>query len=535
MSTASNRDPAQSETNAGITAMTRDLTSAFLTGSLLEFVPLPPRDLRAASQVDRSRTDRAGLSAALFDLNSRLGAPDAVLAACRRLADQGVVAVAAGQQTGLLTGPLYTVIKALTAAAVADRLEALGQPAVPVFWSASQDADTTEMSHALVLDAGEQLRTLRVDLPESRPSGSTPLDGEWVETTAAWIERESGLPYALDAGLLIRDAAASSKTYADWFSAILLRILANHAIPVLDPMQPALAALARPVLAGELENPARSAEAITEAGRRLAGMGLHAQLHRRQDASNLFLEEHGRRQALRLRDGALATPSRTYTTAELQSILAAEPWRITPAAGLRPVVQDLILPTAVNVVGLNELAYLAQLKGVYDLHLIEPALPWLRPSLILIEPPVGRVLATRGLDLDTFLGDPAGAELRALVDASNLALALQTARAQVQGAMDMLQGRFATILDEPLGRSVERSRRGVLSHLERLERLAARAQARKDAIITDQFRRLQTHLLPGGIPQERSLSIFSSWLRHGPRVVTAMAATPPEGIHAVHL
>lgn len=515
--------------------MTRDLTSAFLTGSLLEFVPLPPRDLQAASQVDRGRTDRAGLSAALLDLNARLGAPDSVLAACRRLGKEGVVAVVAGQQTGLLTGPLYTVIKALTAAAVADRLEALGQPAVPVFWSASQDADTTEMSRARILDAGEQLRTLKVDLPEGRPSGSTPLDGAWVEAAAAWIERESGLPYALDAGLLIRDAAASSKTYADWFSAILLRILANHAIPVLDPMQPALAALASPVIAGELQNPARSVEAITEAGRRLTRMGLHAQLHRRQDASNLFLEEDGRRQALRLRDGALATPSRTYTAAELKSILAAEPWRITPAAGLRPVVQDLILPTAVSVVGPNELAYIAQLKGVYDLHLLQPALPWLRPSLILIEPPIRRILATRGLDLEAFLGDPAGAEMHALVGASDLALALQTARAQVQGAMDMLQGRFATLLDEPQARSVERSRRGVLGHLERLERLAARSQARKDAIITDQFRRLHAHLLPGGIPQERSLTIFSPWLRHGPRVVTAMAAAPPEGVHAIHL
>ena len=515
--------------------MSSDLTSAFLAGSLGDFVPKAPGDLRAAALVDRSRTDRGAVSAALLELNARLGASHAVLAACRRIADPGVLVVAAGQQTGLLTGPMYTVVKALTAAALARRLEALGQPAVPVFWAASQDADAAEMNHARILDAGERLHTLRVDLPANRPAGSTPLEAGWVERAAAWIERESGLPYALDAGLLVRDAAGSSKTYAEWFAAILLRILAAQAIPVLDPMQPALAALAAPLLAAELDAPARSAGAITEAGRSLASAGLPAQLHRRADATNLFLEEDGERHALRVRDGRLATPAREYTAARLRSILAAEPWRITPAAGLRPVVQDLILPTAVAVVGPSELAYVAQLKGVYALHDLEPALPWLRPSVTVVEPPVQRMLSARGLDLASFLSDPAGAELRAQVDAAGLALALQTARAQVQGALDMLRGRFDALVDESLAGSVERSRRGVLGHLERLERLAARAQAGKDATVASQFRRLRAHLLPGGLPQERSLTVFSPWLRHGPRVVAALAGAGTEGTHTVLL
>src|SRR3977135_992287 len=59
-----------------------------------------------------------------------------------RLAAGEVLAITTGQQPGLFTGPLYTVYKALSAVALAQRLEReRGVPVVPVFWGAGDDHD----------------------------------------------------------------------------------------------------------------------------------------------------------------------------------------------------------------------------------------------------------------------------------------------------------------------------------------------------------------------------------------------------------
>ena len=78
-----------------------------------------------------------------------------VLAAClpgpgrERLAAGEVLCVTTGQQPGLFTGPLYTVYKALSAIALAKRLEReRGVPVVPVFWVAGDDHDFAEANHA---------------------------------------------------------------------------------------------------------------------------------------------------------------------------------------------------------------------------------------------------------------------------------------------------------------------------------------------------------------------------------------------------
>ena len=51
-----------------------------------------------------------------------------------RLFSENALCVTSGQQPGILTGPLYTVYKALSAAALARHLEGrLDRPVVPVF------------------------------------------------------------------------------------------------------------------------------------------------------------------------------------------------------------------------------------------------------------------------------------------------------------------------------------------------------------------------------------------------------------------
>ena len=80
-------------------------------------------------------------------------APEQARAAAAKLADPRTVAIVTGQQAGLFGGPLYTLMKGLTAARLAADIEAqFGVPCVTVFWNHAEDHDWEEVASAWVLD-----------------------------------------------------------------------------------------------------------------------------------------------------------------------------------------------------------------------------------------------------------------------------------------------------------------------------------------------------------------------------------------------
>src|SRR5690348_7869136 len=67
---------------------------------------------------------------------------DAAAERLQRVIDGDGVVVSTGQQAALFGGPLYTLVKALSALALADVLEReTGIAVAPVFWAATDDAD----------------------------------------------------------------------------------------------------------------------------------------------------------------------------------------------------------------------------------------------------------------------------------------------------------------------------------------------------------------------------------------------------------
>ena len=65
------------------------------------------------------------------------------------LRDPQTVAIVTGQQAGLFGGPLFTLLKALTAVRLAERVRSEhGVPAVAIFWIDAEDHDWDEVKRA---------------------------------------------------------------------------------------------------------------------------------------------------------------------------------------------------------------------------------------------------------------------------------------------------------------------------------------------------------------------------------------------------
>jgi bacillithiol biosynthesis cysteine-adding enzyme BshC len=511
----------------------RSFVDRYLAGELDTLFERPAGD--PAGGFDRpALDDPGGLADALAAQARRRGDRPEQLEAIERLRDPAARAVVTGQQAGLLLGPLFTLSKARTAIRLAQRADRADRPVVAVFWVASQDHDAAEIDHAFLLGPDERLHRTALPFPADVPSGRADWRDGW---TARLVDELAAIygdtPQVRDASDLLRRASAPGGSVAEVFARLVSEVLGEAGLIVLDPMQPEVAARFAPLLKRDLDDPTVGPAGIREAGETLRGMGLRPQLGRADDATNLFVQEGGGPRRLLRFDGSAfhldGRPERRLHASDLRAWLDADPLSITPAAGLRPVVQDALLPTAQVVVGPGELRYFAQLRGVYRHHGVP--MPSVRPRAhaTLLEPPVARILARHGLDAASFAAGPDVA-LRERVlavagEAERFDRAAHRLEAEIAELIEATAG-----LDPTLEGAVRRSRATLERTLRRLRVKAGDALARREGVTAEQFARLEAHLLPDGRPQERALSPFSFFAKFGVAPVMARLATlEPEG------
>jgi len=517
-----------------VSQQSKSFLNSYQNNELDRFFNIRPADYKSALAINRD-INRPALLNALEKNAKRLNAPKAVFESINKLVDKNAKAVLTGQQAGLLLGPNYTISKAVSAIKLAQKLSSEQNPVLPVFWVASQDHDTDEVNHAYLLDFNEELQRLAVELPAETPIGRIALDAEWPKEISRQITAMGYKePFLGESLALLNNAAKISKTYADWFAAMLYQVLGPHGLIIIDPMQTETAELFRPIFEAELSKPLESSKLINKAADKLEALGFKAQIGRAAEATNLFLEQNFKRQLLKFDGKKFYTADSEYTKEELLAILDKNPSAITPAAGLRPITQDFILPTVATVVGPGELAYFSQLKDVYKLHKVTMPLIQPRFTATVLEPPVVRIMKKFGLNLE---------------DIVNLESIKQDKLLELSGYQDVFSQSLADFeksfenmliqiqqIDPTLAKTVCKAEIHMQKTNEILRQKSSKALLEKNKVFREQFERLEKQLLPQNTPQERLLSPFSFFLKFGiDNLIKAFMALPFEGNHGVEL
>ncbi|WP_188960829.1 bacillithiol biosynthesis cysteine-adding enzyme BshC [Deinococcus aquiradiocola] len=502
---------------------TRSVARAYADGDLPEFFRLSPADLPGLAEraTFRPDVDRAALVAALRAYHAALGTLDRPLEVqLERLLVPNSAVVVTGQQAGVLGGPAYSVHKGASAALLARELDRDDAPVLGVYWVASQDHDADEVAGTTLLDYSEVLHRLHLDLPQGVPVGRIPWTPGYTRQVHDLLAQFDTPAERRDAVRALLDWAMQGHSYADVFARLLHRLLGPTAarpdgLIVLDPLFPDLARLMAPALRRELTDPLESSRRIEVAAAALEARGFTPQLRRAPGATNLFLEEDGgQRVLLRFAGRTFDADGRSVTRAELDALLDAHPDCLTPAAGLRPAIQDALLPTLAFVVGPGEIAYGAQLREVYALHGLQQPLLWPRLSVTWLESNVDRLLGRFGVTAAAFQADPE----RALGEALARERGAGAASAERLTELRDLFARLAAdlgALDPTLEGAAARTSTRTLLSVARLQDLSVRALARAENDRTRQLSRLKLHLLPAGTPQEREMNFLTYVLKHG--------------------
>jgi bacillithiol synthase len=437
-----------------------------------------------------------GVGRELAEYHRRLGASERSLEALERLAAGGAVCAVAGQQPAPLGGPLYTLHKIASAAGQAAVVaERTGTPCVPVFWMHGEDSDFEEVRSATF--AGPGLVLQQRALPDEAHAagglvGSVPvtaLGPLTEEALGAW----SGLPGTGAAAELLRGSLARARDLGEAFSALMLALFGGQGLVVVDPRLPAFRAAARPVLERYLERGEELAAAARAAGERVEARTGRRPLPDAALESFVFAVEDGVRRKL--------------TLSEARGVAGRGP--LSPSVALRPAVQDAVLPSVAMACGPGEIAYLAQLREVFEGLGVSPACPVPRLGLTWLPPAAVTLLEASGADPWELVVD-ADAVLRRLAESEIPAAPradLEGARAGAREGLERL-ARSAREVDASLPQLVESARAKVDYQFQRLlEGVAGKVRHRLERGHPE-WPRLRHYLLPGDRLQERRLASF---------------------------
>jgi bacillithiol biosynthesis cysteine-adding enzyme BshC len=447
-----------------------------------------------------------------------------------RLRRPGALALTTGQQPGLFTGPLYTIHKALSAAALARWLEARwSRPVVPVFWLAGDDHDFAEASTAAWLAADGSLASAA--LPPRPPDAPlTPMYrlplGEGVRPALEALEQ--GLPTSE-----FRDATVAwlarhyrpEATVAGSYAGAMADLLGPLGVLCFDSTHPA----AKRAIAPYLLTALRAAGALDDDLDRWAeGQGMTARtsgITVGDGAALVMLEASlGRDRLVQDGDAFVTRRSRErFDLAALERIAAEDPSRLSPNVLLRPVVESAILPTVAYLGGPGELRYLTMTPPIYQRLEVVPQRPLPRWSGVIVEPRVDRLLEKFGLELADLSGPPGAVEARVVRSQlpAEVPQALERLRGSIEEGYAVLE-RAAADVDPTLVRPTQAVRQQALSGTQDIEKKLVQHLKRRQETELGQLARARTAVLPGGKPQERVLTVAPFLARYGPGLLTEL-------------
>jgi bacillithiol biosynthesis cysteine-adding enzyme BshC len=451
------------------------------------------------------------------------GAPGAAVSATAQLRDARAVAVVTGQQAGLFGGPLFTLLKALTAIRLAEQVrEEHRIPAVAIFWIDAEDHDWDEVKACSVLDSEMKPLAIAAGDPPHAHSGPVARVRLDESVAAAIGALEAALPASeFTPGIIgsLRNSYAPGTGMADAFGRWLEAVLGSRGLIVFDASDPAAKPLAAPVFAREVDHPGETARLATETGAALEARGYHVQAMPQAGSLALFHLNAGR-EPIKPQDGGFLVGDRVESAGALKERVRKTPHEFSPSVLLRPLVQDTLFPTVCYVAGPNELAYLGQLRRVYEAFATPMPLIQHRATATILDSNAMRFLNRYNVALESLRAQDE-AVLNAVLEAQ-LPPSVEASFEDALRAIDQRMERLAKEVPQ-IDPTLEGAARSTLSRmqddLKKLHGKIIQAAKRKDETLRRQFQNARSQAFPGGEPQERAVGFVYFLNKYGPAVV----------------
>lgn len=445
---------------------------------------------------------------------------------------EGASVVITGQQAGLLTGPLYTIHKAISTIVLArEAQQQLSDKVVPVFWVAGEDHDLAEISHLYREIHG---RVEKLNFPHAEY-------GKKTATTARLNKKEirnfleeyfRSLPetaHSKQLQQLVFGFLETSATYTEFFSAMLNHFFKEEGLLFIDAAHPEMRKYESGYFKQLIRHASEISEVVYATEQELMAMGYNAPLSAERDAANLFITVKEERILLkRDTDGFTGNEGKVrFSEKELLDIADQNPELLSNNVVTRPLMQEMVFPVLAFVGGPGEIAYWAVLKEAFERMDMEMPVIMPRLGMTFINRRTQVLLEKYDLTFDDIVIDRKASVLKAeLLDsirekeAEGLVVSLETT---IQKEYETIRKKF-TDVSKGLAPLVEKNLQFHLKQLDFLKNKLEDEVVMQNSVQFGHYDLLENELLPNGSPQERIFNPIPYMNDIGPDLVDRLLA-----------
>ncbi|RAZ69992.1 bacillithiol biosynthesis cysteine-adding enzyme BshC [Planococcus maitriensis] len=448
--------------------------------------------------------------------------------------EAGASVVVTGQQAGLLTGPLYTVHKAISSILLAkEASEKLDTPVVPVFWIAGEDHDLAEICHIYRETNGrvEKLNYPHAKLGKCAASYAPLKTGEIESFLEEYFRSLPETAHTKEIHSLVFGHLGKADTFTSFFASLLNHFFEKEGLLYIDAAYDQLRAYESSFFTKIIENSGAIAETVVEAETALQKDGYSAGIDAKEEAAHLFITIEGERLLLE-RDGsrfAVKNTALSYTEQELLDIAKREPQRLSNNVVTRPLMQDLVFPVLAFVGGPGEIAYWAALKGAFDVMGMEMPIVMPRLNVSLVDRRTAALLDKRGLSFEDVVVERKIPQLRnELLDHirdEETEAKIDKVKQGLAEEYEELVSRF-TAVSAGLTPLAEKNLRIHLNQLDFLKNKLQDEVAIQNSTQFNQLAAIENALLPEGGLQERVYNPVPYLNQYGAALVEDLLALP---------
>ena len=399
--------------------------------------------------LEKHPVDRMKLSAIVRNYMKPNGISEKAEGHLRDL-ENGAPVVVTGQQAGLLTGPLYTVHKAISVIVLAKEAGArLNRKVVPVFWIAGEDHDLAEISH-LYREVNGRIDKLNFPHVEYGKNSASAAKLNKAKIHSYLEEYFRSLPETEHSKELHQLAFAfldKADSFTDFFSAFINYFFQEEGLLYIDAAYPELREYESSYFLEMIGKSEAIAKAVVLSEQGLVEQGYNASIGAEFDAANLFVTVQGERILLQRDHGNFVgnNGAVTFTLVELQEIARQNPERLSNNVVTRPLMQEMVFPVLAFVGGPGEIAYWAALKDAFKVMGMEMPVIMPRLGMTLVNRQVQTLMNKYELSFSEIVSEMKVADLK--VELMN-SIREKEAEALVEELKNQLELKYEDILEK---------------------------------------------------------------------------------------
>ncbi|MFY3793505.1 bacillithiol biosynthesis cysteine-adding enzyme BshC [Ureibacillus sp. MALMAid1270] len=514
-----------------------NLLSAYWSGSemLHNFYEYQLREesyLKRAEYLKSKQYDTKQLSDIILKFMEPYGITEKITENLAYLAD-GSPVIVGGQQAGILTGPLYSIHKAISVILLAKKqTEKLGVKVIPLFWIAGEDHDIEEINHTYTIYQTEpKKRVYRERNNRKTMASTTEINKVQLKKTIDEIFKDFGeTAYTQELYQFVLSSINDSETFTDFFVRCMNSFFKDEGLLMIDAAYPPFRRYESDFFKKIIEKNEKIAEVVVNKEQLLNDAGFGKPIEATLENANLFFVQDGERFLLE-RVGNLfinETSNIKFAKDELLEIALNNPEKLSNNVVTRPLMQEMTIPVLAFVGGPGELAYWATLKDAFEVMDLQMPIIVPRLNITLISRKVEQLLEEYKLTVeDVFVG-----KVKELKNKFLESIQDEEAKEQINQLQRLLENQYqklSTHLNEQqlhLDFIIEKN---INYHAQQFEYLKSKIEQQvllKHDKIIRQFNTLSSELYPNDNYQERVFNPYQYLNIYGPTLISELLELP---------